>query len=212
MSPALNATVLCIDEKTFHAAKPRERGPERRSGVGPEALEDIASVRDDAGPEIFAWGLRNPWRMSFDRKTGELWCADVGQNLWEEVDRSSRAGSGNYGWPLFEATYASPSGAEREARLDLIPPVAEYSHKEGAFGDRWPRLPRQEAARTRRALRLRRLRDAAHVGGARRPRGLVQLPLAPARIASFAEDEDGEHLLLCFDGRIYRMAPAERDG
>src|SRR5690606_1267862 len=157
-------------------------------------------------PEIFAWGLRNPWRMSFDRKTGELWCADVGQNLWEEVDRI--VAGGNYGWPLFEATHPFPPGAEREARADLIPPVAEYSHKEGLSvtgghvyrGSKLPELDGHYVYGdfvTRRMWAVLEDREGAE-------HRVVELPLAPAPIASFAEDEDGEHLLLCFDGRIYR--------
>ena len=60
-----------------------------------------------AAPETWAYGLRNPWRFSFDRETGDLWIADVGQNLYEEVDLqpATSAGGENYGWRLMEATH-----------------------------------------------------------------------------------------------------------
>ncbi len=72
-------------------------------------------------PEIYAWGLRNPWRWSFDRPTGELWLADVGQGQWEEVNRIDRGG--NYGWDIREGAHCF--GARTCGSAGLIDPVAE---------------------------------------------------------------------------------------
>ena len=84
--------------------------------------------RKDAAPEIWAYGLRNIWRMAFDRKTGELWAGDVGQNLYEEID-IVKAG-GNYGWNLRESLH--PFGVKGvDVRPDLIEPVWEYHHDIG---------------------------------------------------------------------------------
>ncbi len=86
-------------------------------------------VRD----EIWALGLRNPWRYSFDRRTGDLWIGDVGQTAWEEIDyvnwASQSRGGLNFGWPIMEGNHCfqradcDPSG--------LALPVAEYGHQEG---------------------------------------------------------------------------------
>ncbi|MEI2422000.1 PQQ-dependent sugar dehydrogenase, partial [Arthrospira platensis SPKY2] len=59
----------------------------------------------NARPEIWAYGLRNPWRFSFDRGTGDLWMGDVGQNAWEEINRqpADSPGGENYGWRIMEA-------------------------------------------------------------------------------------------------------------
>lgn len=76
--------------------------------------------------EIFAYGLRNPWRWSFDRQTGDLWLGDVGQNRWEEVNRI--VAGGNYGWNLREGSHCYSGDCRRPG---LIEPVAEYSHAEG---------------------------------------------------------------------------------
>ncbi len=87
--------------------------------------------RDGARQEIWLYGLRNPWRMSFDRATGDLWIGDVGQNLWEEID-VARAGVGgaNFGWNVMEGSHCfrPRSGCEDPA---LALPVTEYSHDEG---------------------------------------------------------------------------------
>ena len=78
--------------------------------------------------EIYAYGLRNPWRFSFDTLTGELWVADVGQNNWEEID-VVRSG-GNYGWNTMEGAHCySPSSGCNQTGLE--PPVWEYDHGTG---------------------------------------------------------------------------------
>jgi glucose/arabinose dehydrogenase len=84
--------------------------------------------KKDAAPEIWAYGLRNIWRMAFDRKTGQLWAGDVGQNLYEEIVLV-KAG-GNYGWNLRESLH--PFGVKgADVRSDLIEPIWEYHHDIG---------------------------------------------------------------------------------
>jgi glucose/arabinose dehydrogenase len=90
------------------------------------------AARTSAEPEIWAYGLRNQWRFSFDSATGDLWIGDVGQNLWEEIDHAA-AGTGagaNYGWNRMEGRhcYQATSGCD-ETGLTL--PVAEYGHDQG---------------------------------------------------------------------------------
>lgn len=82
--------------------------------------------------EIWAFGLRNPWRYSFDRQTGDLWIADVGQNAYEEINRqpANSAGSENYGWSLMEGTHCYPQDAACDPN-GLTLPVAEYDHSLG---------------------------------------------------------------------------------
>lgn len=82
----------------------------------------------DARPEIWAYGLRNVWRMAFDRKSGRLWSSDVGQNLFEEIDLIEKGG--NFGWSFREALH--PFGAKGVGpRKDLIEPIWEYNHDVG---------------------------------------------------------------------------------
>ena len=84
--------------------------------------------RPGAQPEIFAYGFRNIWRMAFDRETGAFWVADVGQNLWEEINIVTAGG--NYGWNVRESAHPFGS-AGSDARSDLIDPVWEYDHQVG---------------------------------------------------------------------------------
>ncbi len=89
-------------------------------------------VRSSARGEIWAWGLRNPWRFSFDRETGDLWIADVGQNKYEEVNFQPAGSEGgeNYGWAVMEASqcFRPASGCDTTG---LTLPIFEYSHGEG---------------------------------------------------------------------------------
>jgi glucose/arabinose dehydrogenase len=82
--------------------------------------------------QLVAYGLRNPWRFSFDRKTGDLYIGDVGQGSWEEVDYLRRgAGVANFGWRRFEGSHTYDPGTPLLTRAPYHPPVAEYSHDEG---------------------------------------------------------------------------------
>jgi glucose/arabinose dehydrogenase len=103
------------------------------SGKSPYAIPEGNPFLKTKGyrPEIWALGLRNPWRFSFDRGTGDFYIADVGQNLFEEVDSqpaSSRGGE-NYGWDIMEGLHCFQSDTCKKSGLVL--PVVEYSHSQG---------------------------------------------------------------------------------
>lgn len=167
--------------------------------------------------EIWAYGLRNPWRMSFDRMTGELWCGDVGQVTWEEIDRIVKGG--NYGWNLMEATHPFPKTRELdpEVRAGLLLPVAEYGREfgisvTGGYIYRGKLIPELEGYyiygdfQTTGMWAVKEDREAGK-------HEVIALGDAPALISSFAELPNGEHLLLGFAGnsfdkcRIYRILP-----
>ncbi|HET7028476.1 MAG TPA: PQQ-dependent sugar dehydrogenase [Candidatus Limnocylindrales bacterium] len=90
--------------------------------------------RAGAKPEIWSYGLRNPWRFSFDRATGDLWIGDVGQGRWEEVDVARAADGGgrglDFGWNRMEGAHCYPDGDSCD-RSGLTLPVAEYAHDKG---------------------------------------------------------------------------------
>ncbi len=79
--------------------------------------------------EIYAWGLRNPWRGSFDIANGSLWLGDVGQNQWEEINLIEA--NGNYGWNIREAAHCYNDPSESCSTAGLIDPVLEYDHANG---------------------------------------------------------------------------------
>lgn len=81
-------------------------------------------------PEIWAIGLRNPWRFGFDRQTADLYIGDVGQGAWEEIDRqpADSAGGENYGWNVMEGGHCYQAGCDETG---FVKPIAEYSHDSG---------------------------------------------------------------------------------
>jgi glucose/arabinose dehydrogenase len=85
--------------------------------------------------QTIGYGLRNPWRYSFDSKTGDLWIADVGEAKWEEIDYRPAAQIGalaNYGWPIYEGNSNYPSSVPLNRAGVLVKPLYTYSHQNGA--------------------------------------------------------------------------------
>lgn len=158
-----------------------------------------------AAPELYAIGLRNVWRFSFDRKTGELWAADVGQARTEEVNIIQKGG--NYGWNRFEAKEDFELNTKM-ASEPHVAPVAAYGHQWGGSitggnvyrGDRFPEL---EGAYFFGDYMTGNLWKTTKDSEGRYDTALVRR--TGRSIASFGEDDEGEVYLLSFDGGIYRI-------
>ena len=90
----------------------------------------FSQIHPKAKPEIWAYGLRNPWTFSFDRETGDLFVADIGQNHWEEINfqPASSKGGENYGWKFMCGSHTFPLETEATNPRVGILPIAEYSH------------------------------------------------------------------------------------
>jgi uncharacterized repeat protein (TIGR03806 family) len=159
-------------------------------------------------PEIWAYGLRNPWRFSFDRQTGELWVGDVGQNTWEEVDLVARGG--NYGWPLREGAHAF-SGS---TTAGLIDPVAEYSHTDGISitGGYVYRGTAQPGLRGRYFYGDFGSGKIWSLNAAGRNDVVVAAASGGATLSSFGEDSSGELFAVDYSGRISRIVESVASG
>ncbi|MBK7985020.1 MAG: PQQ-dependent sugar dehydrogenase [Candidatus Competibacteraceae bacterium] len=161
------------------------------------------SNRTDIRPEIWAVGLRNPWRFSFDRATGDLYIADVGQDAWEEVNFQPAAGPGglNYGWRRLEGRHCfNPPNACDDGTL--TPPVLEYDHSVGESvtggyvyrGSQVPELAGRYVYGDFISGRI----WAARLEGSRWVN--EEVAASPIAISSFGEDEAGELYLTDYIG------------
>jgi glucose/arabinose dehydrogenase len=157
--------------------------------------------REGARGEIWAYGLRNIWRMAFDPETGELWAADVGQNAWEEVDLIVKGG--NYGWNIREGAHDFKDGTP--TTTPMIDPIVEYPRREGVSitGGYVYRGNAIEALKGAYvygdyasgkvwAVRAKNGKLAAHRE--------ILVTDNTRYIASFGEDRDGEMYICAFDG------------
>ncbi len=171
-----------------------------------------------ARKEIFAYGLRNPWRFSFDRKDETLWCGDVGQNLWEEVDVI--VNGGNYGWSVREAAHHYKPGADGAKYLE---PVIEYPHqprhqKNAMFPDHQVGLcvvggyvyhgkksPTLEGIYIYGDYNLGEFWGLRYDAVTQKAVAHGELLKQADNIDSFAEDADGEVYSLMQSGKIYRL-------
>jgi glucose/arabinose dehydrogenase len=183
---------------------PENRAQNLSSRLGKLLRLDVS--REGATWEMVAYGLRNPWRFSFDRETGDLWIGDVGQGEIEEVDYLPRDTQGlvNFGWDVLEGTQPFED-KEPNPRGELVGPVAEYGHDQGCsitggFVYRGQRIP---AARG-----LYFYGDYCS--------GLVWtfdpeeerirlLPFEVQGLSSFGEDAAGELYLVTLDGALFRL-------
>jgi glucose/arabinose dehydrogenase len=185
--------------------------PQPGGGAAYRVPEDNPFVDDgDARPEIWIYGLRNPWRFSFDRATDDLWIADVGQNAVEEIDRLpfDEAAGANLGWRVFEGTQRHADGDADNA----VPPVYEYPHDgrcsiTGGYVYRGTEIDGLAGAYLYgdfcdgviRAIAL----DGDEVVEER------DFEIQAPELVSFGEDAAGELYALSLSGPVYRLASAE---
>ena len=165
-------------------------------------------------PEVWSYGLRNPWRFSFDAATGDLYIGDVGQNVWEEVDVvAAAAGAGrgaNFGWNVTEGRhcYASPGCDTSQFTM----PVLEYSHAQGCsisggYVYRGAAIPALQghyfyADFCSGWVRSFRMQDGQAVEPYQWP------TLAPGgSVTSFGQDAAGELYIMIAEGRVFRIVP-----
>jgi len=169
--------------------------------------------RPGVKPEIWAYGLRNPWRFAFDAAPGLLYIADVGQDRWEEIDvvPATRAGL-DFGWRLMEGSHPfKPDGA---AHPDLVSPVLEYGHDEGCSITggavyRGRHIPALAGAYLYSDYCQGWLRSFRFANGAAKDQRRWDVR-TPGAVTSFGTDADDEMLVVAYDGTIYRIDPAAR--
>jgi quinoprotein glucose dehydrogenase len=164
---------------------------------------------DKALGEIWSYGMRNPWRIAFDRQTSLLWCADVGQDFWEEIDLIAKGG--NYGWNLREGFHTF-GAAGSPARADLVEPIWEYHHETGksitgGFVYRGKKVPELNGCYlyadyiTGKVYALKYDPQSKTVTANSTIRGNI-MP-----IMSFGEDEQGEAYYMTDGGQFYTFQP-----
>jgi glucose/arabinose dehydrogenase len=165
--------------------------------------------RQGARPEIWAYGLRNPWRYEFDRETGDLWIGDVGGSQREEVDFQTAdfTGGANYGWARTEGTVVFD-----EKPAGWVPPVFEYDTHDnrtcaivGGFVYRGTAIPDLEGAylysdNCNGTINAFVLRDG-------RVEGQRSLDIDGGAVASFGQDLSGEQYVISLSGQVFRIVP-----
>jgi glucose/arabinose dehydrogenase len=171
---------------------------------------DNPFAQGGGAPEVYAYGLRNPWRFDFDEATGDLWIGDVGQGQWEEIDLlpPGAAAGVNLGWNELEGTHPYEGGSAPEGAVD---PVFEYSHDEGCSitggvvyrGNGIPGLTGTYLFTDYCQSRIRGIRvDGGQVSEQK------VFDAEGDSLVSFGVDTTGEVYVLSLDGPIYRLDPA----
>jgi glucose/arabinose dehydrogenase len=178
---------------------------ENGKAYGIPSANPFANNSNGYREEIYAYGLRNPWRFSFDAANGRLWTGDVGQNAYEEIDIIEKGG--NYGWNAMEGNHCfePKSGCDRSA---LKLPIHEYGRDEGisvtgGFVYRGPTLKGLEGKYIYADYGTHRIWALDHTDLSNPVN--TQLLEADFAISSFGVDQDDELYLCGFDGKIHRL-------
>ena len=173
-----------------------------------DSAEPYAIPSDNPfGNEIWAYGLRNPWRFSFDRATGDLYIGDVGQGEWEEIDflAAGSPGGVNFGWDHREGAHDYEGGGP----AGMVDPVAEYSHPEGGCSVTGGYVYRGSMPEWN-GIYLYGDYCTGMIWGLIQTNGGWQNQLLfdmDVTITSFGQDENGEVYLVSDNGGIFRLAP-----
>jgi glucose/arabinose dehydrogenase len=198
--------------------RPAEGHPYGIPGDNPR-LRDPSKFADWA-PEVFCIGLRNVWKFSFDRVTGQLWAGDVGQNKWEMVHII--ANGGNYGWSVYEGKAPFRLRQQVDSAAPISQPLAVHPHSPnqegcgrrddgksitGGYVYRGQVLPELLGAYVYGDFETGRIWGLWESSGRVLANGelIAADPRSRLNIAAFAENRDGELYILAFDGRIYRL-------
>jgi len=159
---------------------------------------------------VVAYGLRNPWRFSFDRANGDLYIGDVGQGDWEEIDYLKRGfGVTNFGWNRFEGRHVYESSTPLLTRGPYHQPIAEYSHSlgcsvTGGYVYRGKAVPAAAGRYFYGDYCSGTIWSLKVVGG--KARTIRQEPFKVPNLSSFGEDGNGELYLLALSGELFRLA------
>lgn len=167
-----------------------------------------ATATDGSRPEIYAVGMRNPWRFSFDRVSGRLWVGDVGQDAYEEVDIIENGK--NYGWNTMEGFHCFYTAECDTTGLTL--PIIEYDHSEGksitgGYVYRGVRLPELYGRYLYADYSVGRIWALEYDG--KNVVHNVELLDSNAYVSSFGEDAEGEVYVVAYQGQLYRLDRTE---
>ena len=182
--------------------------PRRRSGRPGYTVPATNPFAGRARPEIWSYGLRNPWRFSFDRATGAFWLGDVGQSRWEEIDFSGarrRARGANFGWSCFEGRHRFKD-CEAPGH---VPPVIEYSHAGLSCSVTGGYVLRDRGVQSLYGRYLYGDFCTGAIHAARRREGRIvenrYLDLVVPNLSSFAEDSAGRIYAISRRGIVYQL-------
>jgi glucose/arabinose dehydrogenase len=192
------------------AGDPENRAQNLSSRLGKLLRTSVRTSRP--AWRMAGYGLRNPWRFSFDRASGDLYVGDVGQGDWEEVDYRTRAQlprRWNFGWPVYEGRHQYKNAPFSRA-APYVPPVAEYPHSGGSCSITGGYVYRGRAIPALRGRYVYGDYCSGAVWSLRissgRATGIRREPITVPSLSSFGEDAAGELYATSLSGRVFKLA------